>query len=145
VAKETQVSPSRISKIQRAIESKKIFQSLQQLINKCKVKNSPLGPLSTIPFASCCKRSFPSNGDSFQDPSESRNTSVHRFATGIRLRRIHQPSFATRKPVSNAVFVYTSAVVLHRLEISCGEFPIVATHDVEADALIFSKRVKPAR
>lgn len=39
VAKQGKVSPSRISKIQRAIETQKISASLQQLLDKCKVKN----------------------------------------------------------------------------------------------------------
>ena len=39
VAKHGNVSPSRISKIQRAIEAQKIPASLQQLLDKCNVKN----------------------------------------------------------------------------------------------------------
>jgi len=39
VAKHGNVSPSRISKIQRAIETRKIAASLQQLLDKCNVKN----------------------------------------------------------------------------------------------------------
>ena len=41
VAKHGNVSPSRISKIQRAIETRKIPASLQQLLDKCNVKNWP--------------------------------------------------------------------------------------------------------
>ena len=39
VAKHCNVSPSRISKIQRAIETQKIPASLQQLLDMCNVKN----------------------------------------------------------------------------------------------------------
>ena len=39
VAKRGKVSPSRISKIQRAIETGKVPAMLRQLLHKCKVKN----------------------------------------------------------------------------------------------------------
>ena len=39
VAKRGKVSPSRISKIQRAIETGKVPVTLRQLLHKCKVKN----------------------------------------------------------------------------------------------------------
>ncbi len=39
VAKHGNVSPSQISKIQRAIEAQKIPASLQKLLDKCNVKN----------------------------------------------------------------------------------------------------------
>ena len=39
VAKRGKVSPSRISKIQRAIETGKVPATLRQLLHKCKVKN----------------------------------------------------------------------------------------------------------